>query len=58
MTAPTLGKKGITALESMNPSTSGTGKKNWQSPELTEVDYDKTNMNFSGSTGFDGMYYS
>jgi len=33
-------------------------KKNWQSPELTEVDYSKTNMNFTGFTGDDGLYYS
>ena len=58
MTEPTLGKKGLTASESINPSTSGTGKKNWQSPELIEVDYEKTNATFSGGSGSDGLYYS
>jgi hypothetical protein len=57
MTKPTLGKKGLTSPESMNPSKSGTGKKNWQTPELTEVDYEKTNTGYSGG-GSDLGFYS
>jgi hypothetical protein len=58
MTQPTLGKKGKSTHESMHSSTSDMGKKKWQSPELTEVDYDKTNFTFSGGSGSDGVYYS
>lgn len=45
-------------LRSETTSKSSPGKKNWQSPELTEVDYSQTNFNWSGFTGNDGMYYS
>lgn len=34
-----------------------TGKKNWKRPELTEVDYEKTNGGFTGY-GTDGGAYS
>ena len=46
------------ALRSETTSKLSPGKKNWQSPELTEVDYSQTNMNWSGFSGDDGMYYS
>jgi hypothetical protein len=58
MTRPTSGKNKKASSESMHPSTSDEVKKKWQSPELTEVDYEKTNLNFSGYKGSDGLYYS
>jgi hypothetical protein len=54
MKKPTAGKNKKTSSKSIPD----TGKKKWQSPELTEVDYDKTNGNFSGYSGSDGLYYS
>jgi len=39
----------------MSETTSG--KKNWQSPELTEVDYSQTNATFTG-IGSDTFGYS
>jgi len=45
-------------LVSETTSKSSSSKKNWRSPELTEVDYSKTNSGGSGFTGWDGTWYS
>ena len=44
-------------LRSETTSKSLPGKKNWQSPELTEVDYSQTNSSLTG-IGADAMGYS
>ena len=44
-------------LVSETTSKSSSSKKNWQSPELTEVDYSKTNATFTG-IGSDTFGYS
>lgn len=44
--------------ESMELSKLSPGKKNWQSPELIEVDYSETNSSYTGIASADGLYYS
>lgn len=56
MITHSLGNKETEVSEAIHPSTSGAGKKNWQAPELTEMDYDQTNAGFTGIGGDFGIY--
>lgn len=56
MTESTLRKKEMKANGTINQSKSGIDRKTWQSPELTEVDYEKTNAGYSGSGTDFGTY--
>ena len=57
MSETTLKKTAMTFPETPQTAVAFTGKKNWKRPELTEVDYDKTNTGFTGS-GTDLSFYS